>query len=125
MAVVPGGVVVAVVAVVAVVGRGGVVVAVVAVVVAVVGAWWPWWGVVASWWPWWPCQKRRRTLHDKKISCIMKAQKKARPELVSQTRLWGGGEITQVSYSLYRPQALPKRVCRRRSNIGKCILSRI
>ena len=28
------------------------------------------------------------TLHDKKISCIVTAQKKARPELV-QTRLWG------------------------------------
>ena len=31
------------------------------------------------------------TPHDKKISCLVTAQKKARPGLVSQTRLWGGG----------------------------------
>ena len=38
----------------------------------------------------WIAPETQVTPHDKKISCITKTQKKARPELVFQTRLWGG-----------------------------------
>ena len=61
----------------------------------------------------WVAPETQVTRHDKKISCIMKTQKKARPELVPQTRLWVGryaNKLKSTSADGFLTAGLPSSV---------------